>query len=93
MLDVDPEDFLKVQEEEMIAARNRESGQENTEAKIARMMGIDPAEAAQRKAQKTKEEAARAPLTEGELEACRALGVEPLEYYQAKCEEAGLKPS
>jgi phage I-like protein len=79
---VAPEDFLAAKEAELEEAACRKST----------LMGISPQEAKRRQAEVKKKAEAVAPLTEEEEEACRVLGVEPLEYYAAKMEEAGLKP-
>ena len=91
-LGLNPHEYIEVREAERVNALNQERGDDGTEAKIARMMGIDPKEISERKAQITKQGAADAPLSDEELKICRSMGVEPLEYYQIKRKEAGLKP-
>ncbi|MBJ6800213.1 hypothetical protein [Geomonas propionica] len=63
-----------------------------TEEKVARLMGIPRDQREKIKKQALKEAEARAPLTTEELECCRLLQVEPLEYWATKMKDAGLKP-
>lgn len=49
-LGLNPHEYIEVRESEIADALNRECGGEDTEAEIARMMGIDPKEISERKA-------------------------------------------
>ncbi len=91
LMGVNPHEFIEARESDFAESRNQE-GQSEQSDKIARLMGIPKAEAADRKLQTEKEEAARAPLTDEELEICRQLNVEPMEFYVKKLEEAGIQP-
>jgi hypothetical protein len=91
---VSQEDYQPTKKEELRLAACRElSGPavEEAKTKIMHMFGITPAEAAKIQADQEKKAAALAPLTEEELEACRLMNVEPIDYYATKMEEAGLK--
>ncbi|MCK5601887.1 hypothetical protein KAR91_08465 [Candidatus Pacearchaeota archaeon] len=52
--------------------------------KLMRLMGLNPAEIEKREAEEAKRFVAYGPLSEEELKVCRAMGVEPSDYYRAK---------
>lgn len=91
LMGVNPHEFIEAREAEFAGSRNRE-GQSEEFYKVAQLMGIPKDEAVKRKLQSEKEAAARAPLTDEELEICRQLNVEPLEFYATRLEETGIKP-
>jgi len=85
-------DFIASKIEDLQLALQRENNITETEAKekVMKLMGISPAEAKKREAVEAKRAEAHEPLSDEELKVCRSLGVEPLEYQQAKLEEAGI---
>jgi len=95
LMGVDPHDYLATRDQEraILKARNQEeaSASPADAAKIAKMMGVSPAEAKAAKKKAAKEDEARAALTSEELKICHQLGVQPLEYWAQKMEAAGLK--
>lgn len=93
VMGVNPHEYIESREQERarVESLNQEGGSDH-ENKIAKTMGLTPAGAKDVAAQVAKESAARAPLTEEEIEVCRKLGVLPLEYYQQRLADAGLKP-
>lgn len=91
LMGVNPHEFIEAREKEFKESRNREDEAAEFD-KVAQLMGIPKDEAAKRKLQSEMEEQARAPLTDEELEICRQLNVEPIEFYARRLELVGLKP-
>lgn len=92
---VDPQDYLDTKAKDLLLAKCRlDDGvvDQQTLERVAAVMGISAEDQKTQKDKFTKDKEALTELSDDEIKACWALGINPGEYWHERCEAAGLPP-